>query len=651
MHKLGLHTASDLLENLPRSYLDYSKITPVLSLQNGTHACVRVRICGEPRFFRASGLSVISVQAADETGKITLKWFNQPYRRQQIHAGETVFASGLVSIKKGVSLINPALTEALPGILPVYPLTKGLNQRVMREAVKAVLASCGKDGYLNETLPAGLRMKYDLCQRQMAVEQAHFPSDAETLRAALRRLQFENLLYYLSAVEMEKQEHARVNGILFRTGQTLERFIKLLPFAPTNAQRRAMEEIRRDMGQRSPMNRLVQGDVGSGKTVVAMYALFVAVENGYQGALLAPTEIVARQHYEQAKAFFGEKALLLTGGMPSGEKREALLRIASGEATCIVGTHALLQPGVRFARLGVVVTDEQHRFGVEQRAMLQEKGVRPDVLVMSATPIPRTLALLAFADLDISLIDELPPGRLPVKTRIISREKREDMYAYIARQAGESMQAYVVCPLIEESESLEAPSAESVYRELKKKLPDTRVLLLHGRQSEEKKQAVIDAFRREEGDILVSTTVIEVGVHVENACFMVIEGADRFGLSQLHQLRGRVGRSNRQAYCFFLTENDGESVQQRLRILCDSTDGFVIAEKDLALRGPGDFLGYRQHGAGDASPLTGTFDMALLHEVKEAVTELMNVPNDENNRLMQSAVSRYRDSLDHIAMN
>ena len=646
---LGVHSVNDLLGYLPRDYRDYSVATPVVQLAHGKAAAVHVRITGEPKYFRKGGMTVLSVSASDETGALTLRWFNQPYRRTQIHAGETVYACGFVSKKRGTSMINPSLSAELPGIIPIYPGTAGVSQRTIRDAVFAALKAHWTQ--IAETLPLELMSRHALCTRQLALRHAHFPASRKLLEIALNRLAFEDALCYLLMVEAERARRTRAVGVAFDTAGVREAFLSRIPFAPTNAQMRVMDAVDADMRITAPMNRHVQGDEGSGKTLVALYALSVAAQNGYQGALMAPTEILARQHFIEARRLFGDAAELLTGGMRKAARDAALARIASGEAKCVVGTHALIQSGVRFDRLGLVVTDEQHRFGVEQRARMQNKGARPDVLVMSATPIPRTLALLLFGDLDVSVIDEMPPGRKPVKTSVIPQSRRADMYRYIAAQAKEGVQTYVVCPMIEENDALDAPSVDTLFDELQKAMPDTRLSMLHGRMKEKEKQTVLQAFRDGETDVLVTTTVIEVGVHVARANIMVVEGADRFGLSQLHQLRGRVGRGERQAYCFLLSDAESETARERMRVMTETGDGFEIAQRDLELRGPGDFLGFRQHGEGMALLLGGGMDLALLETVKREAQHVIDVPNDENNALLNYACSRYTKTDGHIAMN
>lgn len=649
LNRLGIRTVDELLGYFPRDYCDYSQARPVCTLTDGMNCVVRVRIETEPRFFHASGMSVLSVRASDETGTIVLKWFNQPYRRMQVHADATVYAAGRVKSKNGLALLNPSLSDAPPGVLPVYPTVKGVTQRTIREAVFAALKAAWDA--VDETLPPALLSRYALCTRQLALRQIHFPSSMELMQIAKKRIAFEQMLNYLLAVEQMKARRAHSVGVAFETDGVAEKLLQKLPFAPTKAQLRVMDEIARDMRATAPMNRLLQGDVGSGKTVVALFALSVAIHNGYQGAFLAPTDILVGQHYAQAQKFFGDGVVRLTGSMKKAERDAALDRIADGTARCVVGTHALLSDEVRFFQLGMIVTDEQHRFGVQQRAIMQEKGVRPDVLVMSATPIPRTLALLLCGDLDVSVLDALPPGRKPVKTRVILQSRRDDMYRYIGEQAERGVQTYVVCPLIEASEALDVPSVDAVYAELSGRLPGVSIAMLHGRMKERDKQGVIDAFYAGKIAVLVTTTVIEVGVHVENACIMVVEGADRFGLSQLHQLRGRVGRSDRQSYCFLLSQSEAETAGQRMQVLTETGDGFVIAQRDLELRGPGDFFGTRQHGDGQVAILGDGADMALLSQVKEATREIICIPSERNNAIMRSALLQNAALFERIAMN
>ena len=647
--QLGVTSVRDLLFRLPRDYLDYTKATPSSQLVNGQNATVQVRISAATRFFRKKGMTMLSAPAQDETGKITLKWFNQPYRSSQMQIGEIVYASGRVLRKNGVTLLNPSLSQALPGIVPVYPTIKGVNQRAWRDSIQAALESVWDK--IPEPLPRSLLERYSLVPLALALRHAHFPFSREALELARRRLDFENTLLYFIIVELQKAERLRQNGFSFDTSGVLERFVAKLAFSLTRAQMRVVDEISVDMRTPVPMNRLLQGDVGSGKTAVAMYALLVAAANGKQGALLAPTEILAEQHAQNFGELFGDTVVLLKGSMKKSERDAALQKIVDGSALFVIGTHALLSDDVRFCDLGCIVTDEQHRFGVRQRAAMLEKGTRPDMLVMSATPIPRTLALILFGDLDISVIDELPPGRKPVKTSVIRASKREDMYRYIAAQAKESVQSYVVCPAIEESDTIVCPSVDVLFAELKKMLPETKIGKLHGQMKEAEKARVMHAFRTGEIDVLVTTTVIEVGVHVPNACIMAIEGAERFGLSQLHQLRGRVGRSTKQAYCFLLYGVESSEENERMLTMTQTNDGFEIAQKDLLLRGPGDFIGTRQHGEDGAGLLAGAMDARLLEEAARAAKEILQQGGEESARMIEIASERYGSMLGDIAMN
>ncbi|MBQ3938284.1 MAG: ATP-dependent DNA helicase RecG, partial [Clostridia bacterium] len=436
------------------------------------------------------------------------------------------------------------------------------------------------------------------------------------------------------------------------TAGILGEFLPLLPFEPTDAQYGVMNEIALDMASDQPMSRLIQGDVGSGKTVLALYAMYVAAKNGYQSVLMAPTEILAEQHFKQLRHFFGERAAILTGHMTAKERRETLAGIADGSTIAVCGTHALIENGVEFSNLGVVITDEQHRFGVRQRAAIGKKGEAPDTLIMSATPIPRTLSLILYGDLDISTVRGMPPGRKPAVTKLVPERKRADMYRYIEKLiADERIQAYVVCPMIEENEELEGVrSAESLYEELRGNL-SLRIGLLHGRMKNGEKDELMERFRKGELDMLVSTTVIEVGVDVPNACIMVIESAERFGLAQLHQLRGRVGRGDKQSYCFLLTGSGSKTALERLRFLAETSDGFRIAEKDLELRGPGELIGMRQHGISEFGAAALAMDIETLRLAKECAALLLSGPEDESAKIIEKAMRKYARSLENVAIN
>ena len=507
--------------------------------------------------------------------------------------------------------MNASFYEELPGIVPVYS-APGVSQKLMREAARAALTCCMAE--LDETLPAEILARYALLPRAKAFADLHAPADFTALQEARRRLAFEDMLLYSLMIELLRNERRQTPGIAFQTRGLKEEYLKKLPYRPTAAQLRAIDEIAGDMASPAQMNRLLQGDVGSGKTMVAMFAMYVALQNGKTAALMAPTEILAAQHHQTLQTVFGEDAVLLTGGMKAAQRRGALARIAE-KPRAVVGTHALISEGLALGDPGLVIADEQHRFGVRQRAAIAQKGSAPDTLIMSATPIPRTLSLILYGDLDLSVLDELPPGRKPVTTRIVPEARREAMYRFIGETIEKGGQAFVVCPLIEESDALaDVKSAKALYEELSKKL-SARVALIHGRLSQ--KEAVAAAFRRGEIDLVVSTTVVEVGVDVPDASIMVIENAERFGLAQLHQLRGRVGRGSAESFCFLLSEAEG-AARERLLALVDTNDGFEIARRDLALRGPGEFLGTRQHGMDGYALSRFASDMRALNDAREA---------------------------------
>jgi len=652
LRKMGVSTIRDLLYLLPRDYWDFSVAQPVAMLKHGDLVAVRVRIENVPKLARVrSSLNILSCYAQDETGRISLTWYNQPYRAKSVEAGAYVVACGRVDRSRGIKMINPMLYPELPGIQPVYPLTAGINQKQIRDSIRAALSVA--DGSVRESLPLPLRMRYGLAELNFALRNLHFPADHESLVNARKRLVFEDILQYLLLVQSFRAERLSRPGRQFCMDGIVEAFKQKLPFPLTGAQTRVMGEIAKDMASSVPMNRLLQGDVGSGKTVLALFCLYAAMKNGCQGVLMAPTDILAQQHYASMQKMFGEECCLIKGGMKKKEREALLADIASGKIKAIVGTHALLQSDIEFHRLGIVVTDEQHRFGVRQRAVLSNKGESPDVLIMSATPIPRTLALIMYGDLDVSIIDELPPGRKPIMTRCVPQHRRDDMYGFIEKQAAEGRQAYVVCPLVDKSETMEVKSAQEVHKELAAKFPNLSIGLLHGQMAAAKKDEVIQKFHSGEIDVLVSTTVVEVGVDVPNATVMVIESADRFGLAQLHQLRGRVGRGEHASYCFLLSDSDAETVMSRLSVMTKSQDGFEIAQRDLELRGPGEFLGSRQHGMSEFAAARLASNMEVLKLAQEAVQALEKDPEliRFKQPLMDAAAERFKGKMSEIAHN
>ena len=628
--------------------------------QPGENACVCAVIAGEPRLSRIrKGLDLIKLRAVDETCALELTYFNQSYLKNTFHTGDAyVFFGRAEGTPSRPQMTNPLFeregSHQITGrIMPIYPLTAGVSQSMLYKAVEQGLAACVDE--LPDILPENVRLAYQLCHTRFAYENIHFPTDDEALSAARRRLAFEELFLLALGLKLLRERRTFVAGKQCKKVD-LSPFFTSLPFSLTGAQRRAIGDIARDLTGQRPMNRLVQGDVGCGKTALAFGAIAMTCACGYQAAMMAPTEILARQHYESAKAMLeplGIRCGLLIGSMRPKAKREAQEACANGEYQAVFGTHALISEKVAYQRLGLVVTDEQHRFGVMQRSTLQQKGAdgtkAPHVLVMSATPIPRTLALILYGDLDVSIVDELPPGRTPVKTRVVPEEKRAGMYGFLRQEVLKGHQAYVVCPLVEDSEMMEdVRSAQATFDALKNgELSGLRVGLTWGAQPADEKAQVLSEFSAGNLDVLVSTTVIEVGVNVPNASVMVIENAERFGLSQLHQLRGRVGRGSAESWCFLLAAEN-----ERLRILTQTNDGFIVAQKDLELRGPGDLMGTRQSGEMMADFLLDG-DVKLLDEAAKCMKRLREDPKltAERQQVEAEALRNYRDKLADIAMN
>ena len=631
LEKLSIRTLYDLIAYFPRTYEDRTHKADIGSLEPGVPACFDAMVVTSPKVAHIrKGLDITRLTVADCTGKLNLVFFNQPYLSSALHYGETYCFFGTLQEEPYRQMLNPIFESAqnagsITGrLVPIYTLTAGLSNNVLQRAIRQALDACL--GEVADILPPSVRESYDLCGVQEAYEIIHAPEGWDALAQARKRLVFEEFFIFSAGLQRLRAARGSVSCARF-DGSCAGRFLETLPFRLTGAQLRAVDDVLRDLSSGKPMNRLIQGDVGSGKTMVAAAAAFCAAENGVQTAFLVPTEILARQHDASLRALmegFGIETVLLTGSMGAAEKRRAKERIASGEARLIIGTHALLSGDVTFRRLGLVIADEQHRFGVAQRAALAAKGEQPHLLVMSATPIPRTLALIAYGDLDISVIDELPPGRQPVDTFLVGENMRPRINAFIRKQCEAGGQAYIVCPAIEESEVESLKSAELWAQTLQKAVfPNLRVGLLHGKMKGAEKDAVMDAFSRHEMDILVSTTVIEVGVDVPNANLMVIENADRFGLSQLHQLRGRVGRGSRKSYCVLFTSSRSEETIRRLKALASTNDGFRIAEEDLSMRGPGDFFGSRQHGLPLFKVASLQMDLTTLSCAQKAAEEAL----------------------------
>ena len=608
--KLGVFSLYDLVSYFPARYEDRTNFCPIAAAPEGEGVCIRALVADMPRLVRVRrGMELVKFRAVDESGSVDITYFNQNYVKDYLSRGDSVCFYGKIERNGNrASMVNPAYEKedkprGVTGcILPVYRMNAALNQRTIRDAVRQGLNLCGEA--LPDLLPAEIRARNGLAQARYAYENIHYPSDFDALAIARRRLVFEELFVLACALGTMRVERARESGLRI-TLRDFEPFYAALPFTPTDAQKRAIAEAAADMSGGYVMNRLVQGDVGSGKTLVAAALCWLCRESGYVSAFMAPTEILAEQHYQTLSTLlapFGMRIGRLTGAMSAKEKREAKAAIAAGDYDLVVGTHALFSEDVVYSRLGLIITDEQHRFGVKQRSALIGKGEKPHVLVMSATPIPRTLALMIYGDLDVSIIDELPPGRQKVDTFAVDESYRTRLNGFIRKLVGEGRQVFVVCPKVEDDEDEETPgdkklkSAEEHAKELAREFPELSVGCVHGRMKPKDKDAVMAAFVRGEIDILVATTVIEVGVDVPNAALMIIENAERFGLSQLHQLRGRVGRGQHKSWCILVSDNKGEEVKARLSIMSKTNNGFEISEEDLRLRGPGDFFGSRQHG-------------------------------------------------------
>ena len=636
--RLGVCTVEDLLHDYPRAYDAYEEPVPVGKLQENTTAAVAGQLLKAPSVRRFKNIQVIVATVKDMTGSLQLTWYNMPYLRNTLQMGQFLVFRGR-AVKKGGRLtmeqpeiFTPEAYEAVrDSMQPIYGQTKGLGNKAI---VRAVAQALEQRQLEREYLPPSLREKYELAEYNYAIEHIHFPSSRQELLFARKRLVFDEFFFFLLAVRRlkEKRQDCRSSFVMSHASQ-VDQLIEALPYSLTEAQNKVLKEVSRDLESGLVMNRLIQGDVGSGKTIIAVLALLQTACNGFQGALMAPTEVLARQHFESITGLFKtynieKTAVLVTGSMTAKEKRTAYEKIASHEADIIVGTHALIQEKVHYHRLGLVITDEQHRFGVGQREALgskgQENGSLPHVLVMSATPIPRTLAIILYGDLDISVIDQMPANRLPIKNCVVNTGYRERAYQFIAREVAAGRQAYVICPMVEASEMIEAENVLDYTKLLRQKLPETiTVEYLHGKMKGKEKNQIMERFAAGEIQVLVSTTVVEVGVNVPNATVMMIENAERFGLAQLHQLRGRVGRGSHQSYCIMVNCSDQEGTQERLDILNRSNDGFYIASEDLKLRGPGDFFGIRQSGDMEFKLADIYTDAGLLKTVSEEVNRLL----------------------------
>ena len=627
---MGIENLYDLLYYFPRSYLDERRRTAISNIQMGEDVIIRARLISAPRNFHKGKWTVTNARIADESGELAVVWFNQPYLVKNLVEGQLYLFKG--KVKKNynrIQLTSPQVQKAeedLPGIVSVYPLGGGLTQKMVQTAVQQALERLPEE---EDPLPTGYRQ--NLMRWSRAIRAMHQPISFEEQEEARHRLVFDELLIQQLALHrMKNRIQKDTAGYRIKTMTAVENeFLSMLPYQLTGAQKKVWQEIRTDLDSERAMNRLVQGDVGCGKTMVALLAMYAAAKDGYQAALMAPTEVLARQHFAEAKKLLeplGVKVALLTGNVKGRERKNVLQGLENGEIRLIIGTHALISEPVQYQRLGLVITDEQHRFGVRQRMALAEKGQAPNVLVMTATPIPRTLAMILYGDMDISIIDEMPPGRTPVQTFCVNQSYEERLYAFMRKQVQQGRQVYVICPMVEESEDSELRSATEYADFLQRVVfADLSIGLMHGQMKASEKDDVMEAFSKGSIDILVATTVVEVGVNVPNATLMVIENAERFGLAQLHQLRGRVGRGNAESYCVLVTESQQGQTRKRMKTMVDSTDGFFIAEEDLRLRGAGDVFGLRQHGLPDFKLADLYKDMGILKEAQMLAQTIMEV--------------------------
>ena len=638
--KIGITTAEELLRYYPRTYDIYEEPVEIASAEEDKTVSIRATIATGIYINQIRNLQVLTTTVADASGRLPVAWFNAPYLRGTLKKGSVFILRGKIIRKKGrpqmehPEIFTPAAyEEIIHSMQPVYGLTKGLSNKMITKLVHQILDTRPLHG---EYLPEEIRERYQLADANYAIRTIHFPKNMQELLTARKRLVFDEFLLFVLAIQLlkEKTEEAP-NTFSMKPVWTTEEIIEGLPYDLTGAQKNVWHEIERDLSGHKLMSRLVQGDVGSGKTVIAFLAMVLSAENGFQSALMVPTEVLANQHYEGFLRLMEEQNIaschpvLLTGSTTARQKREIYQKIADGEVNVIIGTHALIQERVEYKNLGLVITDEQHRFGVRQREALTTRGNPPHVLVMSATPIPRTLAIILYGDLDISIIDELPAKRLPIKNCVVGTSYRPKAYSFIEKQVQMGRQAYVICPMVEESEGLEAENVTDYARKLQEILPgEIKVEILHGKMKPKEKNRIMEAFASGEIQVLVSTTVVEVGVNVPNATVMMVENAERFGLAQLHQLRGRVGRGEHQSYCIFIQGNNEENTSKRLKILNESNDGFYIAGEDLKLRGPGDLFGIRQSGLMEFKIGDIYNDAGILKNASEAAGEILALDFD-----------------------
>lgn len=655
LNNMGIFTVEDLIEHFPREYDDRSDTKTISELVPNEVNTFIGSIEGNADTIRIRNMVITRAKITDETAKVNAVWYNQPYLKNTFKSGQKYLFTGKYQHSYGKKeIISPEYEaldkgELLSGgrIIPVYSTTKGISQKIFRSLIKDTLEKTKNQ--LVDFIPKCIRMENKLCDRNFAVQNIHFPEDDNSFFISRRRLVFDELfVLQTSLLKMKSSVKDGKLGLIIKNEEAEKEITKAIGFELTNAQKKVIDEIKADFVSGKVMNRLVQGDVGSGKTVVAMITSFIAIKEGFQAALMAPTEVLAKQHYFSFKDIFekfGIKVVYLSGAMKKKDKTEALQAVEDGNAQMIIGTHAVIQKGVVFKRLGFVVTDEQHRFGVNQRILLSQKGDNPHVLVMTATPIPRTLALILYGDLDISIIDELPPGRQEIDTRAVNSTYRSRIYTFIKKELDKGRQAYVVCPSIEEREKRETEAViEYAEKLMDYEFKNYKIAVLYGKMKNDEKQAVMKDFANGDIDVLVSTTVIEVGVNVPNATIMLVENAEMFGLSQLHQLRGRVGRGSEQSYCILVTDSKNKVTVERMKVMQKTRDGFVISETDLRLRGPGEFFGTRQHGLPMLKIANLYKDMDILKEAQAAAIKIIEIDSNldqEDNRLLKEKTKRF----------
>lgn len=665
LNRLNIYTVEDLLRYYPKDYEDRTKLSLLGESALGENISLEVEIVGRGQILRPrKNMSILKVPFKDESGNGYLTFFNQEYLKNSFAQGTIIRVNGkLKKIGMEYQISNPIiekkdLNDKIGRIIPIYSLTKGLTNNDLLKLMKIVVNE--NLGLIDENIPLYLKEKYKLTDIKKAIKTIHFPENEELLLRSQNRLKFEELLILQLGLFMMKNINKNdEEGISFSEFKEIDIIIDSLPFKLTNAQAKVIKEIEKDMNSPKQMNRLIQGDVGSGKTIVAAIAIFKAVKCGYQAAMLAPTEILASQHFASLSPMFQKwniKCELLKGSLTKKKKAQILENLENGKIDILIGTHAIIQDGIEFKNLGLAITDEQHRFGVKQRAMLNKKGKNPDIIIMTATPIPRTLALILYGDLDISIIDELPPGRKEIETFAVGPNLIDRMNDFIKKQILNGRQAYIVCPLIEESESLDLNSAQELYLDLKNNaFKEFNVGLLHGKMNSKEKDEVMESFKDGDLDILISTTVIEVGVNVPNANIMTVYNSERFGLAQLHQLRGRVGRGEYQSYCILLNYSQSKIARERMRTLQQSSDGFIISEKDLELRGPGEFFGTRQHGLPELKIANLFTDIKILQIVQKEALEMIkkdpNLESEDHKKIRNEIKLMFKDVEENLIFN